>query len=222
MSAPRAGIAVSGPDAQSYLHSQLSQDITAVDVGETRWSFVLEPTGKVTALVRLARTGPERFVLDVEADTLDALVARLSRFKIRVKADIEVLDDPVAPLFASERERIDAGWPQMGAEIVSGETIPAETGVVADAVSFTKGCYPGQELVERMDSRGASAPRLVRRLVATEGSIPLGAIVTVDRREVGHVTSTAGGVALASVHRSIEPGTTVMVDDVPATVHATR
>ena len=46
----------------------------------------------------------------------------------------------------------------MGAEIVPGETIPAVTGVTGVAVSFTKGCYPGQELVERMDSRGAEAP----------------------------------------------------------------
>ena len=46
----------------------------------------------------------------------------------------------------------------MGAEIVPGETIPAETGLTDVAVSFTKGCYPGQELVERMDSR-ARRPR---------------------------------------------------------------
>ena len=47
----------------------------------------------------------------------------------------------------------------MGTEIVPGEVIPAETGVVAVTVNFRKGCYPGQELVERMDSRGARAPR---------------------------------------------------------------
>ena len=47
----------------------------------------------------------------------------------------------------------------MGAEILPGETIPAETGLAETAISFTKGCYPGQELVERMDSRGSTAPR---------------------------------------------------------------
>ena len=50
----------------------------------------------------------------------------------------------------------------MGFEIVPGETIPAVTGVVPVAVNFTKGCYPGQELVERMDSRGADAPKSLR------------------------------------------------------------
>ena len=66
-----------------------------------------------------------------------------------------------------ERARIEAAWPAMGAEIVPGETIPAETGVASVAVDFRKGCYPGQELVERMDSRGADgaplAPRRHRR-----------------------------------------------------------
>ncbi len=53
----------------------------------------------------------------------------------------------------------------MGTEIVPAETIPASLGeVVRVAVSFTKGCYPGQELVERMDSRGSSAPQVLRRV----------------------------------------------------------
>ena len=61
-----------------------------------------------------------------------------------------------------EAARVADGWPAMGVEIEPGETIPAETGVVAVAVDFRKGCYPGQELVERMDSRGATAPRSLR------------------------------------------------------------
>ena len=109
----------------------------------------------------------------------DALVARLNRFRIRVKADVEPLpwrviavrgvdgvDDVVGPdptargrprghARRARAARIEAGWPAMGAEIVPGETIPAETGVTDVAVDFRKGCYPGQELVERMDSRGA-------------------------------------------------------------------
>lgn len=57
--------------------------------------------------------------------------------------------------------RVDAGWPRMGVDIDAGD-IPAATGVVPAAVSFTKGCYPGQELVERMDSRATSAPVVLR------------------------------------------------------------
>jgi len=57
--------------------------------------------------------------------------------------------------------RVDAGWPRLGVDIESGD-IPSATGVVSAAVSFTKGCYPGQELVERMDSRGTVAPVVLR------------------------------------------------------------
>ena len=57
-----------------------------------------------------------------------------------------------------EHDRISCAWPLLGRDIEQG-AVPAETGLVPHAVSFSKGCYPGQELVERMDSRGADAPR---------------------------------------------------------------
>ena len=88
--------------------------------------------------------------------------------------------------------RIDAVWPQMGAEIVPGDTIPAETGITDVAMSFTKGCYPGQELVERMDSRAVAAPRLLRRLTAVEAE-ELGATITTARGDtvLGYVPRSA-------------------------------
>lgn len=57
--------------------------------------------------------------------------------------------------------RVDAGWPRMGTDIHDGD-IPATTGVITRTVSFVKGCYPGQELVERMDSRATMAPVVLR------------------------------------------------------------
>lgn len=116
--------------------------------------------------------------------------------------------------------RLDAGWPAMGAEI-NEATIPAETGVVSFAVSFTKGCYPGQELVERMDSRGSAAPRFVRRLRG-EGSASVGDEVTHNGKVVGALTSVAdadeGWVALASIARSVQPGDAVTVSAGGATI----
>jgi folate-binding protein YgfZ len=97
--------------------------------------------------------------------------------------------------------RIAAAWPQMGVEIEPGETIPGETGVTANSVSFTKGCYPGQELVERMDSRGATAPRLLQ-LVDVPGGTEPGADFLLDGVVVGTVTSVSGTKALAYVKRS--------------------
>jgi hypothetical protein len=90
---------------------------------------------------------------------------------------------------------------------VPGSTIPASTGVIPLAVNFTKGCYPGQELVERMDSRGADAPRTLRVLDADVG-VAAGDPVVVDGDDVGSITSVAGdgGLALAYVKRGIDIG----------------
>jgi tRNA-modifying protein YgfZ len=83
--------------------------------------------------------------------------------------------------------------------------IPNETGVTGFAASFTKGCYRGQELVERIDSRGAQ--RLVMRRL--EGSsLEVGPILH-DGSEVGNVTSAAGGWALGFVRGAVEPGAAV-------------
>lgn len=100
-----------------------------------------------------------------------------------------------------EAARIEAAWPAMGREIVPGQTIPAETGIVDAAVSFTKGCYPGQELVERMDSRAAAPPRALRVVDVPEGS-SAGDPLVVDGVVVGRLTSVAGTRALALVQRS--------------------
>ena len=80
----------------------------------------------------------------------------------------------------------------MGAEIIAGETIPAETGLNAVAVNFKKGCYPGQELVERMDSRAAVAPRSLRRLDVADGAAAGDPIVDADGNEVGVLTTVSG------------------------------
>lgn len=250
-------VAVTGPDAGKYLHSQLSNDVASLAVGQSRLSLVLEPMGKVVALVRVTRTEEEAFVLDTEnvAGLGEQLFARLNRFKIRVKADIAVstqkylclrsrdgsaieqagfavsqwgsgaiVDAPLETVdqtstsqyaHVSFKEfdelRIRSGWPVMGREIIAGETLPAAIGVVSLAVSFTKGCYPGQELVERMDSRGSTAPKNLRLLtgVIVENAKP-GDAVVVNGDSVGEFTSVADDCALAYVARAVELG--VIVD----------
>jgi len=241
---------VSGADALTYLHSQISQDIRSLGEGQSAYTFVLQPTGKVDVLARVRRLSTDSFLLDTDAGFGEQLLARLNRFKIRVKADIVGAAaavvavrgadgcpadgvaawgrDDAYDLFDGARPpgdvrhgslddlllaRIEAGWPAMGSEITDA-SIPAETGVVAAAVSFTKGCYPGQELVERMDSRGSTAPRFVRRLRG-EGSASVGDSVAHDDKAVGELTSVAttdeGWVALAIIARSAQPGDAVVV-----------
>lgn len=204
----RDHVIVEGPDALTYLHSQVAQDLRDLAVDESTWTLVLEPSGKVESLARVTRSGDDRFVFDIDAGFGEALAARLSRFKIRVQAEISVVA-AASPSPSDDHEvaRIEAGWPRMGFEIMPGETIPAVTGVVSVAVNFTKGCYPGQELVERMDSRGADAPKQLRIVDAVKGAVP-GDPVIVDGTEVGAITSVspAGDLALAMIKRGHDVG----------------
>ena len=82
--------------------------------------------------------------------------------------------------------------------------IPATAGVTSIAVSFTKGCYPGQELVERMDSRGASAP-VVLRVIPRDG-VGVGMRIEDDGKFLGTVTSVGNTVALARLDRTSSVG----------------
>jgi tRNA-modifying protein YgfZ len=193
-------VVIEGPDAATYLHSQASQDLRGMVVGEARWTFLLQPTGKVDVLARVTMVGDEAFELDTDPGFGPVLEARLNRFKIRVKATVEAVDRGVGSVEADDDQRIAAAWPRMGQEIIPGETIPAETGQAEVAVSYTKGCYPGQELVERMDSRGSTAPRHLSVLPRRADDVP-GATVLHDGAPIGTITSVGTTQVLAYVKR---------------------
>ena len=240
-------IIVQGDDAQTFLHSQLANDIASLAVGASIHSLLLEPTGHVAAIVRVVRHEDTVFTLDVEAGFADAVIVRLQRFVLRAKVtmrnsdwvvrafrgtdaaghvgdgpgraapywgspdEIDVVGDvSLLPIIGEETEpermdfvRADARWPQLGVDVLVGD-IPGTTGILSVAVSFTKGCYPGQELVERMDSRGTLAPVVVRAL-AREG-LGVGARVMENDQSVGTVTSIGARVALARIARTSTVG----------------
>ena len=198
--ASRGGLRVSGPDALSYLHSQCSQRLDDLAVGERRWSLILQPTGHVIALVGMSRSDDTVIDIDVDPGAAEAVAARLQRFLLRTDAVVEHVAEAGEVDPEVERARVAGGWPRHGAEIVEGSTLPAELGVADLAVSFTKGCYPGQELVERMDSRGASAPW---RLIVVMAPAQVGDVVTAAGEDVGVITSAAGDVCIARVKRAV-------------------
>ena len=116
---------------------------------------------------------------------------------------------------AAEVLRIEAGRPAFGADM-DAETIPLEAGIEARAISFTKGCYPGQEVVIRVLHRGQGrvARKIVGLRVTGEATPARGDIVRAGDRDVGRVTSAAWSprasraIALAMLHRDfLEPGT---------------
>jgi tRNA-modifying protein YgfZ len=125
-------------------------------------------------------------------------------------ARAQLLDSHGAPSApdAYEAARIEAGVPRLGAD-VDERTIPQEAFLETRAVSFTKGCFVGQELVCRIDTRG-HVNRYLRRL-QLDGAAPREAEVVVGDRVVGHLTSVSGTTALAMVRHEVEPPATVTV-----------
>ncbi|HEV7525521.1 MAG TPA: hypothetical protein VGP92_11175 [Acidimicrobiia bacterium] len=130
----------------------------------------------------------------------------------------DAIDAPLLDSDAYELARVEAGIPRQGFD-TDERTIPQEAGLELVAVSFTKGCFVGQELVCRIDSRGR-VNRHLRRLRASDGALVRGAAVTLDGKEVGEVTSGAGRVGLAMLRREVEPGTRVDAGAVSAVVEA--
>jgi len=102
-----------------------------------------------------------------------------------------------------ERIRVSAGAPAMGSEL-DAEVIPAEAGqwLVDASASFTKGCYVGQELVARVDSRGSNTPRHLRVIELDGPPASVGAeLVDANGAVAGTITSVSGDRALAFIHR---------------------
>ncbi len=131
--------------------------------------------------------------------------------------DLVAFGDPAV----FEAARIRAGQPAMGAELGE-KTIPAEAGIVGRSADFTKGCYVGQELVARVDSRGSNTPRRVHPVAIAGSELPdVGTSLTIDGDDVGTITSRApagdGVVALASIRRGtdVPARATIEIDGSP-------
>ena len=257
-------VLVDGADAREYLQSQLTQDIVALDIGESAWSFLLQPKAQIVALVRATRASDTAIVLDTEPGWGERIRERIDGFLFRmdvrfttatwdaiayrgpgaghVSATAPVvaqvhwarvegldvvgpdLDDPIGvPMVepaSYESLRIWAGWPAMGADI-DDATTPAMTGLVSDTVSFTKGCYTGQEFVARVHYRDAAPPRrLVQVAFHPCAAVAPGDDLIVDGESVGHLTSVADcqPFALAYLERKIDVPAEVTCGGCPATV----
>jgi folate-binding protein YgfZ len=120
-----------------------------------------------------------------------------------------------------ETARIAAGEPKWGVD-VDGSTIPHVSGLVPETVDFTKGCFLGQELVARIDSRGGNVPRNLRVLELGDAPGDTGTTVTAEGSEVGEITSRSGSFALATLKRGVEPGAVVMVGESVTKVRSVR
>ncbi len=149
-----SAIVASGPEAEPFVSGQLTQDVAGLR--EPRWSLVLQPDSTVVAPVWVTRRDGE-LALVLERPLAEVTLARLARFRLRVACALELVESVEGP-FATLGARVDARWP--GPPEAARALTPHSLGrrVLEATVSFTKGCYTGQELVGRLDARGARVP----------------------------------------------------------------
>ena len=143
---------------------------------------------------------------------------------VRTYAGVDVIGSDLPAADASEADaecvRIEAGIPRFGLDM-DGDTIPQEAGINDRAVSFTKGCYVGQETVARLFYKGK--PNRHLRGLKLSRPAEHGQAIVLGEKDVGRIGSacvspTHGPIALALVRREAEPGDAVDVDGAAAEV----
>ncbi|HEY3463013.1 MAG TPA: hypothetical protein VGK62_06145 [Gaiellaceae bacterium] len=214
----REFVRVAGPDAADYLQRMVSNDVEALAAGEACPALLLTAKARVIAPVVVLRRGGDDFLLLTEPGLGEFVRTHLTRMRLRARCEIEpeehesvlvfggsdgfatdwpgareVLDAGLAPTLAAEElelRRIERGVPRWEREI-DDRILPAEAGLDATHVSFSKGCYPGQEPVARLHFRG-HPNRGLRVLELDLDELPeRDAPLLHDDREVGRVTSAA-------------------------------
>ena len=242
----RPVLRIAGPDRLSWLHSLLTQHLTALAPGAWTQALVLSPQGHVEHHLHLVDDG-EAVLAHVEPGTADALADFLRRmqFMLRVevtdvsaewavvadpalrlvpRAELAAYDGPVAGVGAWEALRVAARTPRLGLD-TDHRTLPHEVGWLTTAVHLDKGCYRGQETVARVHNLGRPPRRLVLlHLDGSDSELPVtGADVVLDGRTVGRVGTAVrhhelGPVALALVKRTVADGADLLAGPVAARV----
>jgi folate-binding protein YgfZ len=241
---PRAYVRVHGPDAADFLQRMVSNDVLAAESVD---ALLLTAKAKVIAPLLVWRRSDDDFLLLTEPELGDVVVAHLSRMRFAAKCEItaeehtstivfdagagianrdyglpawEVLDANVEATLADdelERLRIEAATPRYGAEL-DDRVLPAEAGLDERAISFTKGCFPGQEPVARQHHRGKVNRKLRVLEVDGDAAVPETAVVY-GAKEVGRVTSAVRGIALAYVRVEVPDDAVLDVGGSAARLH---
>ena len=222
----RGYLRVAGPDAADYLQRMVSNDVEALPVGAACDALLLTAKARVIAPLRIVRRSEQDFLVLTEPELGEVVRAQLLRMRFAAKAEIEaeqheswlvlggeeVLDARPAGEEVGDEElerwRIESGIPRWGSEIDE-RILPAEAGLDETHVSFSKGCYPGQEPIARQRYRGKVNRKL--RVLDIEGEAEPGDELQLDGKSVGRITSAVKGVALAYVRVEVPEDATLDV-----------
>jgi folate-binding protein YgfZ len=241
---PRSYVRVQGPDAIDYLNRMLSNDVP--ETGSVD-ALLLTPKARVIAPLLVWRRGPDDVLLLTEPELGETLRSQLARMRFAARCEIEPEEHTSTIVFGDgegipnrdysrpavevldaeldatvdddelERLRIEAATPRFGREI-DDRVLPAEAGLDERAISFTKGCYPGQEPIARQHYRGKVNRKL--RVLEVDGDPPAPETpVSLDGKDVGRVTSAVPGLALAYVRTEVPDDATLDIDGRRARLH---
>ncbi|MDR3528206.1 MAG: hypothetical protein P4L57_13105 [Rhizomicrobium sp.] len=241
----RAVIALTGPEAKSFLQGLVTNDVAKLAPGAPAYAALLSAQGKILFDFLLHADG-DSVLIDCVAEARPALIKRLSLYKLRAKLEITARDDlavqlqgPADPRHSALPARSITTLPGTAAEaayhttrlalgIPEGTDFGSERIFALDAgldelhgVAFDKGCYVGQELTARMKHRGTDRKRLI--VVASAGgeSLPVpGTAIKAGDIELGQITATYGarGFALIRLDRLGEISGPLAADDIAVTL----
>jgi folate-binding protein YgfZ len=214
----------------------VSNDVEALAVGASCEALLLTAKARVIAPLRVWRRGEDDFLLLTEPELGERVRAELMRSRFAARAEIEpeqheswlvlggneVVDErPEGEEVDDEgleRWRIESGIPKWGREIDE-RVLPAEAGLTATHVSFTKGCYPGQEPIARQHNRGKLNRRL-RALDLDGEAVPeYDAEILHEGKAVGRITSAVRSRALGYVRVEVPDDAELSVDGRAARLH---
>jgi tRNA-modifying protein YgfZ len=241
----RGYVGVTGPASADFLERMLSNEVVSLEPGEARPALLLTPKSRIVAPLRVVREGPDTFLLITESSLAETVAQNLLRARFAARCEIEVKpyrgylhlgaaqgirnedygveaveswdEEELEAASADELEplRIQAGTPVWGRELDEA-ILPAEAGLDETHVSFTKGCYPGQEPIARLHYRGRPNRRL--RVLEVVDAKPGDEIVH-EGKTVGRVTSAVPGRALGYVRREVLDEAVLEIDGAEARLH---
>jgi folate-binding protein YgfZ len=215
----------------------VSNDVSAAELVD---ALLLTPKGRLIAPLRIWRRDAEDFLLLTEPELGEVVRTTLLRSRFAAKCEIEpeehtsaivfgdaeglpgeipgtveVLDQAVSATVDAdelERARIEAGVPAWGKEL-DDSILPAEAGLDETHISFTKGCYPGQEPIARLRHRGHVNRRL--RVLDVEAASP-GEEIEHEGKTVGRVTSAVPGRVLGYLRVEVPADAVLRIAGAPA------
>lgn len=188
---PKGRIHVGGAEARQFLQAQLTADLADLTAGESRLAAWCTAQGRVICVLRVA-AGPEGFDLVLPAELETAVIARLRRFVMRAR--VTLTEQPTDGQEAAGPDEalaaVRAGLPEVYAD-TSEQWIPQMLNLdLLGAIGFTKGCYPGQEIITRTRHLGRVKRRMLRYQSRAAALTP-GSGLSLAGTKVGEVVRSA-------------------------------